>query len=62
MKLVLNRKQIAKLTEIVDHFHEVELFTIETDYSSGIGVGISVGFDLFKLKDTKIDITDLESW
>ena len=43
-----------KLVEIVDHFKEVEHFTVETDYSSGIGVGVVVSFS--------IDITDVKEW
>jgi len=44
MKIVLNRKQIAKLNEVVDHFTEINKFTIETDNSDA---GVSVKFDLF---------------
>ena len=44
MKIVLNRKQIAKMIEIVDHFTEINKFTIETDNSDA---GVSVVFDLF---------------
>lgn len=61
-KITLNRKQVAKLTEIVDHFKEIEHFTVETDNSSGIGVGIQVKFDLFEKNDTNINITDLSEW
>lgn len=60
--ITLNRKQIEKLTEIVAHFKEVNDFTIESDSSSGIGVGIQVRFSLFEKKDTKIDITDVKEW
>lgn len=61
-KITLNRKQVAKLTEIVDHFKEIEHFTVETDNISGIGVGIQVKFDLFEKNDTNINITDLSEW
>ena len=44
MKITLNRKQIAKLNEVVDHFIEINKFTIETDNSDA---GVSVKFDLF---------------
>jgi hypothetical protein len=60
--VTLNREQVKKLTEIVDHFKEVEYFDIQVDQSSGIGTGLSVRFDLFKPKDTKIDITDYDKW
>jgi hypothetical protein len=60
--LTLNREQIAKLTEIASHFKEVQHFTVEFDSSSGIGVGITVKFDLFEKNDAKIDITDVKEW
>jgi hypothetical protein len=64
--LSLNRKQIGKLTEIVNHFKEVEWFTIKVDSSSGIGEGIVVEFNLFndddKDVDTRVDITDVSTW
>ena len=53
-KIKLNREQIMKLVEIVDHFKEVEHFTVETDHSSGIGVGVVVSFS--------IDISDVKEW
>jgi hypothetical protein len=60
--VMLNREQISKLTEIADHFKEIKHFTIEADHSSGIGVGITVRFDLFEKDDTKINITDVKEW
>ena len=60
--LVLNRDQIEKLNEIVNHFKEINHFTIEVDYSSGIGTGIHVKFDLFEKNDTNVDITDVKDW
>jgi hypothetical protein len=64
--LSLNRKQLGKLTEIVNHFKEVEWFIIKVDHSSGIGEGITVEFNLFndddKDVDTKVDITDVSTW
>lgn len=59
MNITLNREQIGKLNEIVDHFIEIDKFIIETDNGSGIGTGLSVKFDLFERNDTKIDITDI---
>lgn len=62
MKITLNREQIGKLNEVVDNFHEINKFTIETDDS--MEAGVSVRFDLFdvdnikkekpKMKDSKI--------
>ncbi len=64
--LALNRRQVEKLTEIVNHFNEVEWFEIEVDNLSGIGPAISVKFNLFndtdKDHDTTVDITDTTTW
>ena len=61
-KIKLNRQQILKLVEIMNQFIDVEKFTIETDESSGIGVGIIVSFGLFSDNDAKVDITDVKEW
>ena len=60
--IILNREQVQKLTEIVNHFTEVQHFEIEADNSSGIGVGIQVRFTLFEKNDTRVDITDVKEW
>jgi hypothetical protein len=58
----LNREQIGKLAEIVNHFKEVQHFTVTTDSSSGIGTGVVVKFTLFDKNDSSIDITDVKEW
>jgi hypothetical protein len=58
----LNREQISKLAEIADHFKEIQHFTVATDHSSGIGVGVVVKFTLFDKNDSSIDITDVKEW
>jgi len=60
--ITLNREQVQKLYEIVNHFKEINHFVVEADSSSGIGVGIQVRFDLFQKSDTTIDITDVKEW
>lgn len=50
MKITLNREQITKLNEVVDHFIEINKFIIETD-DSEIGTGVSVKFDLFDVDE-----------
>lgn len=60
--VTLNREQIEKLYEIANHFKEINHFHIKTDSSSGIGVGVSVTFNLFQKNDTTIDITDVKEW
>ena len=47
---------------MVDRFVDTEHFTVESESLSGIGPTISVKFDLFETRDTKVDITDVESW
>lgn len=62
----LNRSQIKKLSSIVDHFKEVEWFTLEESKTSGIGPTVIVKFNLFndddKDIDTTVDITDVSTW
>ena len=60
--IVLSREQINKLTEIVNHFPEINHFTLQVDSSSGIGPGVHVKFDLFGTDDVKVDITDVTNW
>lgn len=59
--ITLNRKQLTELNQLVDHFKEVEEFTIEHDNTSGIGPTIKVRCELFN-KPTIIDITDVSNW
>ncbi|CAB4241726.1 hypothetical protein UFOVP71_264 [uncultured Caudovirales phage] len=61
-KIVLTRKQLIQLTQVAEQFEEIDLFTIKSENSSGIGPTVTVQFDLFNKADTKIDITDVESW
>lgn len=61
-KMNLSRQQILKLFEIANHLRNVEHFTVETDESSGIGVGVVVSFSLFSDDDAKIDISDVKEW
>jgi hypothetical protein len=60
--ITLTRKQVKQLNEMVDRFVDTEHFTVESESLSGIGPTISVKFDLFETRDTKVDITDVESW
>ena len=60
--IVLTRKQIEQLTQIANHFKEIEQFNVVATSESGIGQTIRVSFDLFNTADTNIDITDVENW
>ncbi len=65
-QFTLNRVQIEKLAKMAAHFKEVEWFTLEESYSSGIGPTVVVKFNLFndsdKDVDTTVDITDVSTW
>jgi len=59
----LTRKQIQQLSEICDHFSDIDIFELEQTNLSGIGPTISVKFSIFdNRQDTSVDITDVESW
>ena len=59
----LTRKQIQQLSEICDHFSEIDIFELEQTNLSGIGPTISVKFSIFgNRQDASVDITDVESW
>ena len=60
--IVLNRKQIDQLKEIVDHFADIDRFELIADHSSGIGQSLRVHFTLFNSNDSSVDITDVTDW
>ena len=60
--VILNRKQVAQLNEMMERFTDTEHFTIVSESTSGIGPSIQVQFDLFEKADTKVDITDVSTW
>jgi len=66
MMISLNRKQAFKFAKLVDHFKDVEWFTIEEVKDNGIGPVVQVRFNLFgdddKDDDVKVDITDVSTW
>jgi Asp-tRNA(Asn)/Glu-tRNA(Gln) amidotransferase C subunit len=67
VSLTLSRKQLEQLNKIVEHFNEVEHFTIENPTTSAIGSTMQVRFDLIEtqnitLVDTVVDITDVRTW
>lgn len=58
----LTRAEILKMYEIINHFKEIDLFTVVQNHSSGIGTSTVLKFDLLSKSDTTIDITDVEAW
>jgi hypothetical protein len=59
----LTRKQIQQLSEICDHFSDIDIFELEQSNLSGIGPTIQVKFSIFgNRQDASVDITDVESW
>jgi len=61
-QISLSRSQIEKLVKMVDHFKEVECFTLEQSHESGIGPTVRVKFNLFDNNDTVVDVTDVSTW
>jgi hypothetical protein len=63
--LVLTRKQVLQLAELVNKFPDTEQFTLEEISSSGVGPEIIVKFTLFNTDkdfDTTVNITDYSIW
>lgn len=65
-EFTLNRKQVGQLSQLADHFQEVEWFTLQEESDSGIGSTVTVKFNLFgdadKDTDTTVNITDVSTW
>ncbi len=60
--IVLSRKQIDQLKEIIDHFEDIDRFELFEDHSTGIGPVIKVHFTIFNKNDSSVDITDVTNW
>lgn len=58
--IILTRKQIEKLYELIDVVDDDGPFEIHYDQSSGIGPVVKV--NRVDYKSDVVDITDLESW
>ncbi len=63
-ELLLTRKQIVQMHELVSKFSEVENFILEIDNRSGIGPELRLKFNLFGSDDynATVDITDVTTW
>ena len=58
----LTRKQVEQLSEICEHFSDIDNFELEETHT-GIGPIVTVKFSIFgKKPDTSVDITDVENW
>ena len=60
--ITINRGQFHKLYQLVEHFKDINTFTVYTDSGSGIGPSVHVRFDLFDTDDTQVNITDTRDW
>ena len=63
--MILHRKDIDKVKEILDKFPDVEVFEIEQDSSSGIGSVVSITFsqEVNGLRGSfEIEISGMENW
>ena len=59
--IMLSRKQVFDIAALANHFTDVELFTVEETFESGIGPTVRVKCTLLE-KPTTVDITDVEKW
>jgi hypothetical protein len=63
--MILHRKDIDKVKEILDKFPDVEVFEIEQDSSSGIGSIVSITFsqEVNGIRGSfEIEISGVENW
>jgi hypothetical protein len=63
-QILLTRKQIVQMHELVSKFSEVENFVLEIDNRSGLGPELRLKFTLFGFDDNNatVDITDVTTW
>lgn len=63
--MILHRKDIEKIQEVLDKFPEVETFEIESDHSSGIGAYITMMFnhEVNSMRGSfTVEISSVEDW
>ena len=63
--MILHRKDIDKVKEILDKFPDVEVFEIEQDSSSGIGSIVSITFsqEVYGIRGSfEIEISGVGNW
>ena len=63
--MILHRKDIRRITEILEKFPDVEVFEIESDNSSGIGSITTMTFaqDINGMRGSfEIEISGVEDW
>jgi len=63
--MILHRKDIDRVKEILDKFPDVEVFEIEQDSSSGIGSIVSITFsqEVNGIRGSfEIEISGVENW
>jgi len=63
--MILHKKDIEKIQEILVKFPDVETFEIDSDSSSGIGAIVTMSFD-YAVNDVrgsfKVEISGVENW
>ena len=63
--MFLNRKDIARIQEVLDKFPDVESFELNSDTSSGIGAYITMNFsqEVNGMRGSfDIEISGVEDW
>lgn len=63
--MILHRKDIEKIQEVLNKFPDIETFEIESDHSSGIGAYVSMTFAQ-KVNGMRgsfeVEISGVEDW
>lgn len=63
--MILHRKDIEKIQEVLAEFPDVETFEIESDHSSGIGAIVTMTFnqEVNGMRGSfSIEISGVENW
>lgn len=65
MVINLSRKQIIQMSEMAEHFQDINDFELHISHESGIGSSMSLRFTLNLGGDNteiKTDVTDVSKW
>lgn len=63
--MILHRKDIEKIQEVLNKFPDIETFEIESDHSSGIGAYVSMTFaqEVNGMRGSfEVEISGVEDW
>ena len=63
--MILHRKDIEKITSVLEKFPDVETFELESDHSSGIGAYVTMTFnqEVNGMRGSfEVEIAGVEDW